>query len=121
MTLAGQEMIEEFALRVEEFEAQQRATAAAVAAAVEEPSPHTVEDAVEASERCLERSEQSEQSPAQLIPSSCEALLGTPHHLDQGLPTHLLRGCWVWHSSSGPRRENSQSEEVGPGTLQNCR
>ena len=118
MTFAGQEMIEEFALRVEEFEAQQRATAAAVAAAVEEPSPHTVEDAVEASERCLER---SEQSPAQLIPSSCEAFLGTPHHLDQGLPTHLLRGCWAWHSSSGPRRENSQSEEVGPGTLQNCR
>eukprot|EP00435_Cladocopium_sp_Y103_P013301 s3967_g3.t1 len=48
---SGQEMIEEFALRVEEFEAQQRATAAAVAAAVEEPSPHSVEDAVEAFER----------------------------------------------------------------------
>ena len=49
-------MIEEFALRVEEFETQQRATAAAVTAAAEEPQPHTVEDAVEASERCLERS-----------------------------------------------------------------
>ena len=46
------EMIEEFALRVEEYEAQQRAAAAVAVSAAEEPV-NSVEDAVEATERSL--------------------------------------------------------------------